>query len=120
MSKTNYIERHWRDAKPEDAIGELRMVARFKDNQNDEWIIDRLSGFCLERELWFCATDQLKGVAYFICQVYDAPDPGESYELIDITVVTSSDQWSRNGTDWWPCRPDYPLDDMVFFRRKIS
>ena len=76
---TNYIERYWRDATPEDAINEPPMVARFRDEDDDIWEYDLLVGWdrtddCRWRSQldWF---DQ--------CQVYDAPDPGEGWRLID-------------------------------------
>ena len=41
---TNYIERYWRDTKPEDAINEPPMVARFRIDDVDEWCTDTLQG----------------------------------------------------------------------------
>lgn len=78
----NYIERYWRDATPEDAIKEPPMVARFKDFVCHDWEISKLLGFTRAAEYcppWFSES----GEAFDKCQVYDAPDPGEGWRLID-------------------------------------
>ena len=41
MNEKNYIERYWRDAKPEDAIKEPPMVARLRDNERQSWRIGK-------------------------------------------------------------------------------
>lgn len=89
MSETNYIERYWRDAKPEDAIKEPPMVARF-DNDKTPQGIDRLTGFRRLKDgsiVWYAGDGRVGS----LCQVYDAPDPGEGYELIDI----SKEEWQE-------------------------
>ena len=77
---TNYIERYWRDATPEDAIKEPPMVARFRHNEDSDWLIGPLEGF--RRNLQYCWYS-IKLGWHKHCQVYDAPDPGEGWRLID-------------------------------------
>lgn len=75
-----YTERYWRDATPEDAIKEPPMVARFRIDEKDVWSVDTLQG--LDRSASFRWIGQdVKGKE---CQVYDAPDPGEGWRLIDV------------------------------------
>lgn len=98
----NYIERYWRDAKPEDAIKEPPMVARFSNG--DGWVEKELklvgwsrfhadSGSCL----WYG-----DGVGcYTHCQVYDAPDPGEGWRLLDVGErLQEGDQFYNSVADW--------------------
>ena len=75
----NYIERYWRDATPADAIKEPPMVARFRDQDDKEWLIGKLFGVDRSRKYKWCGEtrDAIK------CQVYDAPDPGEGWRLVD-------------------------------------
>lgn len=83
----NYIERYWRDATPQDAIKEPPMVARFRVADGVQWRIEKLNGY--NRKLhtpwggdeWWFET----------CQVYDAPDPGEGWRLVDV----ASEKWQE-------------------------
>ena len=78
---TNYIERYWRDAKPEDAIKEPPMVARF-GNGKDMYHLCKLHGIRKDRNgrsIWYANGGSL----YTHCQVYDVPDPGDGWRLID-------------------------------------
>lgn len=76
---TNYIERYWRDATPEDAIKDPPMVARFRD-PNYSWKIEALRGIRQGAAFpWFSESK----ISFQQCQVYDAPDPGEGWRLID-------------------------------------
>ena len=81
MSEKNYIERYWRDAKPEDAIKDPPMVARF--GNGSVWLdTHNLSGLRRSENgglLWYCRG----GSFWTFCQVYDAPDPGEGWRLVD-------------------------------------
>ena len=114
---TNYIERYWRDAKPEDAIKEPPMVARFRDAGGRSWKIDQLNGY--NRALKY----QWGGDSYWheFCQVYDAPDPGEGWRLIDVDNETK-----REGDEY--LHPDgmwYMADSGLFrckyiYRRRIT
>ena len=80
MSNKNYIERYWRDATPADAIAEPPMVARFKNDVDYDWFIDSLTGIrCNHDYPWYST----KLGSHKHCQVYDAPDPGEGWRLID-------------------------------------
>lgn len=80
MSEQNYIERYWRDATPADAIKEPPMVARFRIDEHDKWSICELHG--VDRSIAF----RWRGKRYSgkQCQVYDAPDPGEGWRLVDV------------------------------------
>lgn len=84
-----YIERYWRDATPQDAIAEPPMVARFKTDDPGpvRYIIDKLVGVIRTNAwMWRTATG-----GYLHCQVYDAPDPGEGWRLID----TANEKWQE-------------------------
>ena len=79
MNEQNYIERYWRDATPEDAIKEPPMVARFRYEDAEDWEYDLLVGWDRTDQChWRSELD-----AFEHCQVYDAPDPGEGWRLID-------------------------------------
>ena len=110
---TNYIERYWRDATPEDAIKEPPMVARFRDDDG-RWIEKnfRLLGWSRLGTrnndcLWYS-----DGIGcYKQCQVYDAPDPGEGWRLVD----PDSDSYNQDGIEFW-----YPAFKLWFSRRSFG
>ena len=86
---SDYSERYWRDAQPEDATKPQLMVARFKyypDGFPGNWEIatDLLGGFTRSRwgniVEWFDSS----GNRFNNAQVYDAPDPGEGWRLVDV------------------------------------
>lgn len=90
----NYIERYWRDATPADAIKEPPMMARFRDKDTDRWLRpghlvgwSRHSALCWHNNAFF----------WRYCQVYDAPDPGEGWRLID----PEKDDYNQNGVEYW-------------------
>lgn len=118
----NYIERYWRDATPEDAIKEPPMVARFRDDNGGEWkwngrllgIIRSVVSGCL-----WCA----KNTAFRYCQVYDAPDPGEGWRLIDVDIETpmiGDEIYYREEKDWLIRQHDKPYDKELTYRRRIE
>ena len=119
MNEKNYIERYWRDAKPEDAIKEPPMVARLRDNERQSWRIGKLTG-CdrypqFPEERWFieksCGT---------ICQVYDAPDPGEGWRLIDASSETKqlNDEYLSYDGSWY--RGGACFEKNLTYRRRIT
>ena len=120
MREKNYIERYWRDAKPEDAIKEPPMVARLRDNERQSWRIGKLTG-CdrypqFPEERWFieksCGT---------ICQVYDAPDHGEGYELIDTRKARKQEGDEVLGDDGkWSLADPYNFVPELHYRRRIT
>jgi len=90
---TNYIERYWRDATPEDAINEPPMVARFRYEDAEDWEYDLLVGWDRTDQChWRSKLD-----AFEHCQVYDAPDPGEGWRLIE----PDQDDYNQNGIEYW-------------------
>lgn len=122
MSETNYIERYWRDAKPEDAIKEPPMVARFHMYGDVPWTMGELHGTHTRGgRIWF---DKRFCNSWTHCQVYDAPDPGEGWRLIDI----SKEEWQegdefRHDNNMW----DRSLNGRssgfskdLFYRRRIT
>lgn len=124
MSEQQYIERYWRDATPQDAIREPPMVARFRDDDGGEWKWNgRLLGIdrsVISGCIW-CA----KNAAFRYCQVYDAPDPGEGWRLIDIESTTrlpSDERWYPSLSKW--LSPDDCYCDRYqngcFYRRRIE
>ena len=121
MSEVNYIERYWRDATPEDAIKEPPMVARFKDFDCDDWQVGNLLGFTRATEEcppWFSED----GEAFDKCQVYDAPDPGEGWRLIDTETEKGEvgDEFLTQSGVWLPeCRQN-GFKYGVPYRRRIT
>lgn len=87
MSEQIYIERYWRDATPQDAIKEPPMLARFRNDHDKDWAIDKLIYWDRSEVPW----NRDDGCCYECCQVYDAPDPGEGWRLID----TAKEEWQQ-------------------------
>jgi hypothetical protein len=118
---TNYIERYWRDATPADAIKEPPMVARF---QNESWDYWEYGGWLVGWD----RTDEYKwrssGECYKHCQVYDAPDPGEGWRLIDHTEKPMpGDEHFVNNWGWCWCNEHIsgiPYTDDLLLRRRIE
>ena len=114
---TNYIERYWRDAKPEDAIKEPPMVARFRNNDTQQWHFDKLNGIDRgEEKRWICGS-----WCTVQCQVYDAPDPGEGWRLIDPdkdTKQEGDEYLSSDGT--WAFAGLYYFLPQASYRRRIE
>lgn len=113
MSETNYIERYWRDAKPEDAIKEPPLVARFEGIA----FIGKLIGWKGHGQLVWCDENSMW---HTHCQVYDAPDPGEGYELIDITKTTKQvgDEYLSYDGSWY--RGGACFEKNLTYRRRIT
>lgn len=122
---TNYIERYWRDATPADAIKEPPMVARFRDTAQEQWESGCLSGFDRPRsnstERWWYSSDSAE--SFNFCQVYDAPDPGEGWRLIDVDTETPiigdevHDKWQNR---WIIRSHDKPYDKELIYRRRVE
>ena len=119
----NYIERYWRDATPGDAIKEPPMVARFRDTVQEQWESGYLSGFDRPRsnstERWWYSSNSAE--SFNFCQVYDAPDPGEGWRLIDIDKETKQkgDEYLRpDGT--WKKADKAPFSKIRPYRRRIA
>ena len=123
MNEKNYIERYWRDAKPEDAIKEPPMVARFRDSLDCNSCMSvwsepqRLLGWDRSNDLNWSG-----GVCYWrFCQVYDAPDHGEGYELIDIRKVRKQEGDEVLGDDGkWSLVDPYNFVPELHYRRRIT
>lgn len=128
MSEKNYIERYWRDAKPEDAIKEPPMVARFRMYGDVPWTMGELHGTHTRGgRIWF---DKRFCNSWTHCQVYDAPDPGKGWRLID----PDKDDHNQDGIEfWYPegkqwCsrasvgrdKQRFTLDDLVHYRIRIT
>ena len=113
---TNYIERYWRDATPQDAIKEPPMVARLRI-WDDTWVMETLQG--IDRSIDF----QWRGSSFAgkECQVYDAPDPGEGWRLIDPdkdTKQEGDEYLSSDGT--WAFAGLYYFLPQASYRRRIE
>ena len=122
MSEKNYIERYWRDVKPEDAIKDPPMVARFRIDATDKWSIDTLQGIDRSAAFkWIGKNNKGKE-----CQVYDAPDPGEGWRLIDPDKDNYNQDgiefWNKDKNTWvdrWACKGRAFLTD-TFYRIRIA
>ena len=116
---SNYIERYWRDARPEDAIKEPPMVARFRHEVWDDWEYDYLVGWDRTDD------DKWRGNmnSSSICQVYDAPDPGEGWRLIDVDKEQpqEGDEVFSKIVNWWIVRARIaPFEKNFTYRRRIE
>lgn len=117
---SNYIERYWRDAKPEDAIRTPPMVARFWSTGDGWKNEDKLYGVDRSSKDYRWKGD---GVQSEFCQVYDAPDPGEGWRLIDTDKETpqfGDEYYDRNGQ--WVLRslPSLRWTGQDIYRRRIT
>lgn len=113
-----YVEKFWRDAKPEDATAEPPMVARFRTNDKDRWGVCKLFG--IDRS--FRAKWRGYNFAAIECQVYDPPkgfEVGEGYELIDITKTTKQEGDEYWLDDKWVKADRYSFRSNEVYRRRI-
>ena len=115
---SEYIERYWRDAKPEDAIKEPPMVARFKDHGYEEWVVGKLIIWDRSVSPWCRDGDYY----YDRCQVYDAPDPGEGWRLIDIEneKPEPTDEYLRDGKYWIEKGNPCDFVSYQYYRRRTT
>ena len=116
---TDYIERYWRDATPQDAIKEPPMVARFRHNEDSNWLIGPLEGFrCNLQYCWY----SIKLGWHKQCQVYDAPDPGEGWRLVDTEneKPQAGDEVWVDGGKWEPMQDSLHYSKRCAFRRRIE
>ena len=116
---SEYIERYWRDATPQDAIKEPPMVARFRDEHYNSWVIDKLIYWDRSEVPWH----RDDGYCYERCQVYDAPDPGEGWRLIDVDKEQpqEGDEVFSKIVNWWIVRARIaPFEKNFTYRRRIE
>ena len=114
---TNYIERYWRDATPQDAIKEPPMVARFRYEGDEDWEYNLLVGWDRTDECrWRSQLDSFNH-----CQVYDAPDPGEGWRLIDVNTdvpMQGDEMWTLGR--WETRSPNFAFGKIFTYRRRIE
>jgi len=113
MDNKHYIERYWRDATPADAIKDPPMVARFQHEGYKTWIIDKLIYWDRSDDPWHRDDD----VCYERCQVYDAPDPGEGWRLIDTASEAPQDGDEVLDNSGWHRRSIVQFGEAVYRRR---
>lgn len=99
------------------------MVARFRNSASEQWTIGTLQGYRTIRYKWCMDSDI--GIWAADCEVYDAPDPGEGYELIDTAAqkrMPSDEQWRPDLQRWISCDDCYCPDFETgkIYRRKIE
>ena len=125
----NYIERYWRDATPEDAIKEPPMVARFTyypDGFPGNWeiAIDLLGGFSRDKSGSIVEWFDSSGNRFNNAQVYDAPDAGEGWRLIDVDSETPQhgDEWLDDNGAWKKrsCGGVSSFCNCDIYRRRIT
>ena len=117
----NYIERYWRDARPEDAIKEPPMVARFLRGKS-EWFIGKLCGCWRDLHGDNPKWGDGSGLCHTTCQVYDAPDPGEGWRLIDVdseNLLAGDEVWTEGGK-WEPIQTTQCYGRRCVIRRRIT
>lgn len=113
MSEKNYIERYWRDAKPEDAIKDPPMEARFEGIA----FVGKLVGWKGHGQLVWCDENSMW---HTHCQVYDAPDPGEGWRLIDTKKETKQDEDEYLSYDGSWYRGGACFEKNLTYRRRIT
>ena len=121
--ENNYIERYWRDARPEDAIKEPPMVARFRDEPDQKWVVSCLYGIDTRRGYWFSEGNAQGCTIWWHCQVYDAPEPGEGWRLIDVDKEQpqEGDEVFSKIVNWWIVRARIaPFEKNFIYRRRIE
>ena len=94
------------------------MVARFQHEGYKTWIIDKLIYWDRSHYPWH----RDDGFCYERCQVYDAPDPGEGWRLIDVEKEKGEvdDEFLTQSGVWLPeCRQD-GFEHGVPYRRRIE
>ena len=117
-----YIERYWRDATPADAIKEPPMVARFRQDDEGWIVIALLLGYDRCRQFkWSTPLDQHLPHCFKHCQVYDPPDPGEGWRLIDVNkdVPQAGDEMWALGK-WEVRSPNLAFGKIFTYRRRIE
>lgn len=111
-----YIERYWRKATREDTVKDKPLIARFR--HVDVWKLGELHSW--ERESQSPWYDE-NGQGHDEAEVYDAPDPGEGYELIDPTTEQPGPGIEYlYGMKWMAAYDHLPLNHSTFYRRKIQ
>ena len=123
------IDRYWRRARREDAIREVPLLARFRDCESAGWteLPLYLIGYCLKPRIdWAHLNGEwldTDGDGWAYCEVYDAPDPGEGWRLIDVDKETpkEGDQYFVHPSQWID-RADCHgcFKDDKFYRRRIE
>ena len=117
-----YLERYWRDATPADAIKDPPMVARFRQDDEGWIVIALLLGYDRCRQFkWSTPLDQHLPHCFKHCQVYDAPDPGEGWRLIDVEkdVPQAGDEMWALGK-WEVRSPNLAFGKIFTYRRRIE
>lgn len=125
---TDYIERYWRDATPEDAIKEPPMVARFRDDElaGGSWERLTLIGYCRKTRINWRHLDgpwlDTDGDGWACCQVYDAPDPGEGWRLVDPEKESPEEGDELFAHGYWKTRRTKtdPFAKTFYYRRRIE
>lgn len=116
MSK-KYIERYWRKATKEDSIKDPMMEARFSNDPKFGFVIGKLANWHRDNQ-WPWVDEN--GRHWNTAEVYDAPDPGEGYELIDpMTECPGPGFEFLYGQHWHPAG-EKVLEWDTFYRRKIQ
>jgi len=131
MSK---IEAFWEDATAEDVakIANTRksIRARFRDEDNEDWLACLLVGWKLSKHLPGARWIDSDGAMWNHCQVYrepsywtNRPDPGLGWRLLgkfpDEPKLDTDEYWS--GEDWMPVGSrDNDQAEQVWYRRRIE
>ncbi len=116
MSK-KYIERYWRKATKEDSVKDPMMEARFSNDPKFGFVIGKLANWHRDNQ-WPWVDEN--GRHWNTAEVYDAPDPGEGYELIDpMTEMPGPGLEFLYGQHWHP-GGEKVLEWDTLYRRKIQ
>lgn len=127
MSEQVYIERYWRKATKEDSVKDPMMDARFSNDPKFGFVIGKLANWHRENQWPWVDAD---GRHWNTAEVYDAPDPGKGWRLID----PDKDDHNQDGIDFWypegkqwrsrasvgRDKQRFTLDDLVHYRIRIS
>lgn len=94
------------------------MVARFQDNDYGFWVIGELIYWDRSEVPWYREED----IGYECCQVYDAPDPGEGWRLIDPEKESPEEGDELFAHGYWKTRRTKtdPFAKTFYYRRRIE
>ena len=132
---TEKIEAFWENATAEDVAEIVKtgkpIQARVKDEENEVWREDLISGWKLSRFLPGAVWIDADGVHWKQCQVHrepswyaDKPDPGPGYRLLGKfpdELLAVGDEFFK-GADWHPSCLEIgdPQSHGLWYRRRIE
>ena len=130
------IEAFWENATADDVakIANTRksIQARFRDEDNEDWVDCLLAGWKLSRHLPGARWIDADGAMWNHCQVYrepswyaNKPDPGPGFRLLgkfpDEPKLATDEAWNHSEGKWQQVRNDNGIQEhQAWYRRRIE